>query len=183
LFGVIHLSIIQNPDCCSPILLRPFLNLIHSAKNAFEFEVSRIFRPARGLSISTNLNLIFPVCSRPLLSTHVEDRRLLPTDSSSTEGTAMTVQYARLTVVRNPEDSFKNIYSGFVNGIRIPTDEVQHARLTSTIETNGTHDARNVINEEGWIEVKKKEKKVRFKMQDQFGKTQRSGRIDRSNLK
>jgi hypothetical protein len=85
--------------------------------------------------------------------------------------------------VRNPEDSFKNIYSGFVNGIRIPTDEVQHARLTSTIETNGTHDARNVINEEGWIEVKKKEKKVRFKMQDQFGKTQRSGRIDRSNLK
>jgi hypothetical protein len=113
----------------------------------------------------------------------VEDRRLLPTDSSSTNGTAMTVQYARPTVVRNPEDSFKNIYSGFVNGIRIPTDEVQHARLTSTIETNGIHDARNVINEEGWIEVKKKEKKVRFKMQDQFGKTKRSGRIDRSNLK
>ena len=117
------------------------------------------------------------------LLTLVEDRRLLPTDSSSTNGTAMTVQYARPTVVRNPEDSFKNIYSGFVNGIRIPTDEVQHARLTSTIETNGIHDARNVINEEGWIEVKKKEKKVRFKMQDQFGKTKRSGRIDRSNLK
>jgi hypothetical protein len=116
-------------------------------------------------------------------TTSVEDRRLLPTDSSSTNGTAMTVQYARPTVVRNPEDSFKNIYSGFVNGIRIPTDEVQDARLTSTIETNGIHDARNVINEEGWIEVKKKEKKVRFKMQDQFGKTKRSGRIDRSNLK
>jgi hypothetical protein len=90
----------------------------------------------------------------------VEDRRLLPTDSSSTNGTAMTVQYARPTVVRNPEDSFKNIYSGFVNGIRIPTDEVQHARLTSMIETNGIHDARNVINEEGWIEVKKKGRKL-----------------------
>jgi hypothetical protein len=85
--------------------------------------------------------------------------------------------------VRNPEDSFKNIYSGFVNGIRIPTDEVQHARLTSTIETNGIHDARNVTNEEGWIEVKKKVKKVTFKEQDQFGKTKRIGRIDRSNLK
>jgi len=95
----------------------------------------------------------------------------------------MTVQYARPTVVRNPEDSFKNIYSGFVNGIRIPTDEVQHARLNGTLETNGIHDARKVFNEEGWIEVKKKEKKVTFKKQDHFGKIKRSGRIDRSNLK
>jgi hypothetical protein len=94
----------------------------------------------------------------------------------------MTVQYARPTVVRNPEDFFKNIYSGFVNGLRIPTDEVQHARWT-VIETNGIHGARNVIIEEGWIEVKKNQKNVRFMMQDQFGKTKRSGRIDRSNLK
>jgi hypothetical protein len=28
------------------------------------------------------------------------------------------------------------------------------------IETNGIHDARNVINEEGWIEVKKKGRKL-----------------------
>ena len=98
----------------------------------------------------------------------------------------MTAQYARPTVVRNPknlEDSFRNIYSGYVNGIRIPTDGVQHARLTRTIETNGINGAKNVINKEGWIEVKKKEKKVTFKKQDQFGKTKRSGRIDRSNLK
>ena len=142
--------------------------------------ISHRSSPATGPKILRSAeNVLLPVV--PRLS--VEDRCLLPTDSSSTNGTAMTVQYARPTVVRNPEDSFKNIYSGFVNGIRIPTDEVQHARLTSTIETNGIHDARNVINEEGWIEVKKKEKKVRFKMQDQFGKTKRSGRIDRSNLK
>ena len=113
----------------------------------------------------------------------VEDKRLLTTDSSSTNGTAMTVQYARSTVMRNLEDSFRNIYSGFVNGIRIPTGEVQHARLTGTIETNGINRAKNVINEEGWIEVKNKAKKVTFKKQDQFGKIKRSGRINRSNLK
>ena len=120
------------------------------------------------------------VCPR---RTSVEDKRLLPTDSSSTNGTAMTVQYARATVVRNLEDSFRNIYSGFVNGIPIPTDEVQHARLTGTIETNGINGARNIINEEGWIEVKNKAKKVTIKKQDHFGKIKRSGRIDRSNLK
>ena len=41
----------------------------------------------------------------------------------------------------------------------------------------------NLTNEEGWIEVKKKVKKVTFKKQVQFGKTKRFGRIDRSNLK
>ena len=71
------------------------------------------------------------------------------------------------------------MFSGFVNGIRIPTDGVQHARLTRTIETNGINGATNLTNEEGWIEVKK----VTFKEQDQFGKTKRFGRIDRSNLK
>ena len=97
--------------------------------------------------------------------------------------TAMTVQYARPIIVRNLEDSFKNIYSGFVNGIRMPTDEVQHARLTGTIETKGINGARNIINEDAWFEVKNKAKKVTSKKQDQFGKTKRSGRIDRSNLK
>ena len=94
----------------------------------------------------------------------------------------MTAQYARPTVVRNPEnleDSFRNIYSGFVNGIRIPTDGVQDARRTRTIETNGINGATNLTNEEGWIEVKR----VTFKEQDQFGKTKRFGRIDKSNLK
>ncbi len=98
----------------------------------------------------------------------------------------MTAQYARPTVMRNPEnleDSFRNIYSGFVNGVRIPTDGVQDARLNRTIETNGINGATNLSNEEGWIEVKKKVKKVTFKEQDQFGKTKRFGRIDRSNLK
>ena len=116
----------------------------------------------------------------------VEDKRLLPTESNGANGITMTAQYARPTVVRNPknlEDSFQNIYLGYVNGIRIPTDGVQHARLTRTIETNIIKSAKNVINKEGWIEVKKKEKKVTFKKQNQFGKTKRSGRIDRSNLK
>ena len=113
----------------------------------------------------------------------VEDKRLLTSDSSSGNGTAMTVQYARPTTVRNLEDSFKNIYSGFVNGIRMPTDEVQHARLTGTIETKGINGARIIINEDAWIEVKNKAKKVTSRKQDQFGKTKRSGRIDRSNLK
>ena len=84
--------------------------------------------------------------------------------------------------MRNPEnleDSFRNIYSGFVNGIRIPTDGVQDARLNRTIETNGINGATNLSNEEGWIEVKK----VTFNEQDQFGKTKRFDRIDRSNLK
>jgi hypothetical protein len=48
------------------------------------------------------------------------------------------------------------------------------------INING---ATNLTNEEGWIEVKKTVKKVNFKEQDQFGKTKRFGRIDRSNLK
>jgi hypothetical protein len=94
----------------------------------------------------------------------------------------MTAQYARPTVVRNPEnleDSFRNIYLRFVNGIRFPTDEVQHTRLTCTIETNGINGATNLTNEERWIEVKK----VIFKGLDQFGKTKRFGRIDRSTLK
>ena len=84
--------------------------------------------------------------------------------------------------MRNPEnleDSFRNIFSRFVNGIRIPTDGVQDARLTRTIETNGINGATNLANEEGWIEVKK----VTFNEQDQFGKTKRFDRIDRSNLK
>jgi hypothetical protein len=103
-----------------------------------------------------------------------KDKRLLSAESSIRNGTAMTAQYARPTVVRNPENlenSFRNIYSGFLNGIRIPTDGVQHARLT------------NLTNEEGWIEVKKKVKKVTFKKQVQFGQTKRFSRIDRSNLK
>ena len=94
----------------------------------------------------------------------------------------MTAQYARPTVVRNPEnleDSFRIVYSGFVNRIQIPTDGVQHARLTRTIQTNGINGATNLTNEEWWIEVKK----VTFKEQDQFGKTKRFGRIDKSNLK
>ena len=60
---------------------------------------------------------------------------------------------------------------------------VQHARLTCTIKTNGINDATNLTNEEEWIEVKKKVKKVTFKEQDQFCKTKRFGRIDRRNLK
>jgi hypothetical protein len=55
--------------------------------------------------------------------------------------------------------------------------------LTCIIKTNGINGATNPTNEEVWIEVKKKVKKVTFKEQDKFGKTKRFGRIDRSNLK
>ena len=85
--------------------------------------------------------------------------------------------------MRNLEDLFDNIYSAFGNGIQIPTDEVKHARLTGTIKTNGINGTRNVINEEGWIEVKKMAKKFTFKKQDHYGKVKRSERIDRSNPK
>ncbi len=112
----------------------------------------------------------------------VEDKRLLSAESSGTKGTAMTAQYARPTVLRNPEnleDSFRILYSGFVNGIPIPTDGVQDPRLARTIKKNGINGATNLTNEKGWIKVKK----VTFKEQDQFGKTKTFGRIDRSNLK
>ncbi len=95
----------------------------------------------------------------------VEDQQLLSTKSSGTNGTAMTAQYARPTVVRKPEnleDSFQDMYSGFVNGMQIPTDGVQLARLTCTIKTNGINGATNLTNEEEQIEVKK----VTFKEQD-----------------
>lgn len=58
---------------------------------------------------------------------------------------------------------------GFVNGIKIPTDEVQHTRITGMIKMNRINSAnkRNALNEEGWIEVKSKAKKVlTFKKQD-----------------
>jgi hypothetical protein len=67
---------------------------------------------------------------------------------------------------------FKEIYSGFVNGIRIPTDEVQHARMHEPSAKEGTASPINPTNEGEWIlEVKNKVKKVRFMCQDQFGKT------------
>ena len=55
--------------------------------------------------------------------------------------------------------------------------------MNHIIETNGINGAPNPTNKEGWIEVKKKVKKITFKEQEQFGKTKRFGRIDRSNLK
>ena len=66
---------------------------------------------------------------------------------------------------------FEEIYSGFVNGIRIPTDEIQHARLHKPSGKKGTASPINSANEGKWIEVKNKAKKVQFMCQDQFGKT------------
>ena len=73
--------------------------------------------------------------------------------------------------MQNLEDLLRNIYLGFLNGIPIPADEFQHARSTGMIKMNGINSTRNIINEEGWIEMKDKGIKVRFKKQDQFGKT------------
>ena len=104
----------------------------------------------------------------------VEDKRLLLADSSISS-TAMTAQSARPTVmVRNSmeqEGQFRKIYAGFVNGIAIPTEQVQHARLNDKTETIGIANRMKSTNEKEWIEVKNKSKKVRFVKQDQFGKT------------
>ena len=70
---------------------------------------------------------------------------------------------------------FKEIYLGFVNGIRIPTDEVQHARLDEPSGKKGTASPINSADEGEWIEVKNKVKKVQFMCQDQFGKTSMKG--------
>jgi hypothetical protein len=69
------------------------------------------------------------------------------------------------------EGQFRKIYAGFVNGIAIPTDQVQHARLTHKTETIGIANHMKSTNEKEWIEVKNKSKKARFVKQDQFGKT------------
>ena len=56
---------------------------------------------------------------------------------------------------------FEEIYSGFVNGIRIPTDEIQHARLEEPSGKKGTASPINSASNEGEsIEVKNKVKKV-----------------------
>ena len=70
---------------------------------------------------------------------------------------------------------FEEIYSGFVNGIRIPTDEVQHARLYDPSERKGSASPINPTDEGNWIEVKSKAKKDRLMCQDQFGKTSMNG--------
>ena len=57
---------------------------------------------------------------------------------------------------------FKEIYSGYVNGILIPTDKVQHARLHKPSEKEGTISPINPTNAGDWIEVKNKAKKARF---------------------
>ena len=69
-----------------------------------------------------------------VVTTRVEDKRLpVLLAHSSISSTAMTAQSARPTVmVRNSmeqEGQFRKIYVGFVNGIAIPTEQVQHARL------------------------------------------------------
>ena len=70
---------------------------------------------------------------------------------------------------------FEEIYLGFVNGIRIPTDKIQHARLHEPSGKEGTASPINPANEGEWIEVKNKAKRVRFMCQDQFGKTSMKG--------
>ena len=68
-----------------------------------------------------------------------------------------------------------------VNGIRIPTDGVQHARLAGTNDFEEITGAKYVTNEKEWIEVTGKAKKVVPGRRDQFGKAKRFGKIDRNN--
>jgi hypothetical protein len=73
------------------------------------------------------------------------------------------------------ENSFRGLYSGFVNGIPIPTDEVQHARMRDSNRKKGTASPTSPTNEGEWTEVKNKVKKVRFMCQDRFGKNKTNG--------
>jgi hypothetical protein len=111
-------------------------------------------------------------CSEPI--TQMEMNHCASADHQR-EDTAMTAQWsARPTVKRNSmdhKDQFRKIYAGFVNGIAIPTEQVQHARLNDKTETIGIGNCMKSTNEKEWIEVKNKSKKVRFVKQDQFGKT------------
>jgi hypothetical protein len=71
---------------------------------------------------------------------------------------------------------FEEINSGFVNGICIPTGEVQHARLHEPSGKEGTASPINSANDKGeWIEVKNKATTVQFMCQDRFGKTSMKG--------
>jgi hypothetical protein len=118
----------------------------------------------------------------------VEDRRLPSPDGSSTallstdrSGTVMSAQSCVRSTRGNratqtiQEKNFQELYSGFVNGIRIPTGEIQHARMRDLTGTKGTAGPTNPSNEGAWIEVKNKVKKVRFMCQDRFGKTSMNG--------
>ena len=105
-------------------------------------------------------------------------------DARLTEGghaRPTAVSHARPKTARNLEDSFRNIYAGYVNGIRIPTEEVQQARLRDTKDFKGITGAKYVTNEKEWIEVTGKAKKVVPGRRNQFGKTKRFGKIDRNN--
>ena len=75
----------------------------------------------------------------------------------------------RPTLMRN--SMFRKLYAGFINGIAIPTDRVQDARLTRKTEMIGISNCKKSTNEKKWIEAKNKSKKVRLMKQDQFGKT------------
>ena len=113
------------------------------------------------------------------MTTFVEDKRLLSTDGSGTvlqstggSGTVMSTESClrgnhQMQKIRKIHGKmFEEIYSGFVNGIRIPTGEIQHARLHEPSGKKGTASPINSANEGEWIEVKNKVKKVQFMYQD-----------------
>jgi hypothetical protein len=98
----------------------------------------------------------------------VEDRHLLSTVRQENAMTTESCEWNRTKKKKTNEileEEYKNLYSGFVNGIQMPTQTVQHARLPTDGESEGIHGASCTANEEGWIHVVKKErkpKKVRF---------------------
>jgi hypothetical protein len=118
----------------------------------------------------------------------VEDKQLPSPDGSSTallstdnSGTVVPAQSCVRDTQRNrairgiQENRFRGLYSGFVNGIPIPTDEVQHARMRDSNKKKGTASPTSPTNEGEWTEVKNKVKKVRFMCQDRFGKNKMNG--------
>ena len=71
----------------------------------------------------------------------------------------MTAQSAQPIVMRNSmeQGQFRKIYVGFENGIAIPTDGVQHARVTHKTVMIGINNCTKSTNtEKEWIEVKNK---------------------------
>ena len=91
----------------------------------------------------------------------VEDKQLLsPPDGSGTvlqstggSGTVTSSEFCLLgnrKMEQTPKilhgKKFEEIYAGFVNGIRIPMDEIQHARLHEPSEKKGTASPINPTN-------------------------------------
>ena len=95
------------------------------------------------------------------------------------------VNHARMESSRNLEELFRSIYTGFINGIRVPTEGVQQARFKRTNGFEGIAGTNDAANQNEWIKVHgKANKKVIHGRKKQLESPRRSKRIgerDRNN--